>query len=1653
MNSALFTPMPAADSELGAVGWSPDALTENSSTPSDSPQHLVIIDGGLEQISTLVETINTRHIVVLDPQQDGMAQITTILGQYAEQSTVFQSLQIISHGSAGTLQLGNAQLSTSTVDAYGDALTEWGSVLVPGGDVLVYGCDVGAGASGMAFADALSTRIGADVAVSTDLTGHIDQGGDWDLEYATGLITGESLEILDDGIATYNHTLNTPVQLGNGTTTGGTLDPWRSNLIINKTDIYTNTSGAAQDIRLDTFNFYAQKRSAPITPFVVKVNGENNFTVVAVGTGRTQSNYQLGNNAIAFNNGSARIITLQPGESIAPGFLDAQADGADSKKGAVVPYDTAGSVDAVWITGGKGGGSQTGTVTEGAAPGLGAKVLPNENRNYHFNIDVTVLGDVPPPPPNQAPELAAIASPLSVQENTTTVTNVNASDDRDSEGNGLTYAISGTDADQFTLNVTTGALAFASAPDFEAPQDDNGDNRYELTVTVTDADGASDAQPVLVDVTDVDETLPNSSPVLTPVATPLSLEENTVSVVDFEATDDRNSEGAGLTYRLSGPDANRFDLNTATGELDFLTAPDFETPQDANQDNQYEITVEVEDADGATDSQALVIQVTDVDETPPPTNTPPTITSNNGQPTASLSVDENTTAVTNINASDIDGDTEGNGLTYSLGGPDASQFTLNQNTGAIAFESAPDFENPQDAGTNNTYNVTVTVTDSQGATDQQAIAIQVQDVDETPEPPPEPGTTINLGNPSTSGGTLDEWRSNLVINETDIYTNTSNAPQDIRIDQFKFYAQRRSAPVTPFIVEVNGDNDFTVIAVGTSFTKNDYQVGSNALAFNQGSPKTITVAPGATIAAGFLDAAANGANSKRGAVIPYTNSAPDELWITGGPGGGSQTGTVTEGQAPGLGDRVLTSIRRQYFYSIDITVVDDGPPPPNQAPVITSNSGAESATISVDDGTITVIDIAATDPDGDTEGNGLSYTLSGTDADQFTISNTGAIRFATAADHGAPADANGDNSYQLTVTVTDSQGATDSQDLAITVLAPPPPQNQPPVITSNNGTNSATLLVNEGTVVVTDINATDPDGDTEGNGLSYALAGPDADQFTVSNTGDIRFTSAADYEAPTDANGDNSYDVTVTVTDSQGATDSQDLTIQVQDIDDSPGSLQFFSSSFGAEEADGTVEITVSRMGGSTGTVSVDYETLGGFAIGGEDYLETSGTLTFADGETSQSFQVQLLDDSEIEGDETFSVGLSNAIGADLGTQATAIVTINNDDGPMDFPDLTPVLPTGFIAEEVDPGAEFSGPTGLKVAPDGRIFVTEKDGKVFIVENGQKLETPFLDLSSEVQSQGFSQGLAGFAFDPNFEQNGYVYLFYTTTENGESFGRLSRFTASDTNPNQADLSSRLVLLGQNAGEFPFGDDIHLVGDLKFGADGTLLISHGDGAGNKFDDTDVFNAQDLSNLAGAISRVDPATGLGLPSNPFFTGDPSDPQSKIWVFGLRNPYRFEVRDDGSPNPADGNPGTLYIGDVGRGRFEELNIATGGENFGWPYFQGTATYQPGGDAITQTGPAIAWAHNFGQTSIGGAFYNGDQFPTEYQGKYFHADYTSGWIRLIEVDANNTIVSEEEFATGVTGITDLEYDPVTKQFYFVALNQAAGFRGELYTIRYDGV
>ncbi|MCW5623605.1 MAG: DUF4347 domain-containing protein, partial [Burkholderiales bacterium] len=231
--------------------------------------------------------------------------------------------------------------------------------------------------------------------------------------------------------------------------------------------------------------------------------------------------------------------------------------------------------------------------------------------------------------------------------------------------------------------------------------------------------GGSTAFSTASDVATITVAAVNDAPVVTSngggAGASVNVAENTTAVTTVTATD---VDGPGLTYSIAGgADALLFTIDPTTGVLGFATAPDFETPADVGGNNVYDVTVQVSDGT-ATDTQAIAVTVTNVNDIVP------VITSNGGGATAAVNVAENTTAVTTVTATDIDGPS----LTYAIsGGADAARFTIDTNTGVLRFIVAPDFEAPADAGADNVYDVIVRASDGT-LTDTQAITVTVTDV-------------------------------------------------------------------------------------------------------------------------------------------------------------------------------------------------------------------------------------------------------------------------------------------------------------------------------------------------------------------------------------------------------------------------------------------------------------------------------------------------------------------------------------------------------------------------------------------------------------------------------------------------------------------------------------------------------------------------------------------------------------------------------------------------------------------------------------------------------------------------------------------------------------------------------------------------------------
>lgn len=304
---------------------------------------------------------------------------------------------------------------------------------------------------------------------------------------------------------------------------------------------------------------------------------------------------------------------------------------------------------------------------------------------------------------------------VQVAENGTAVTTVAASD---ADGQTPTYRIvGGADAALFQLDSVTGELTFSTAPDFEAPTDADADSDYQVIVEASDGLNG-DRQILSITVMNLND----NPPVITSngggASAAITVDENLTLATTIIAAD---PDGTDSTYAIvGGADAGRFAIDPTTGVLTFLSTPDFETPGDADGDNIYD--VEVEASDGASvDRQTLTISIANTNDNAP------RISSNGGGTSAAISIAENSTAaVTTVMATDADGTTP----SYRIaGGADASLFLIDGATGVLTFRSAPDFDDPDDAGRDNVYDVTVEAFDGINAS-AQALTISVSDINE-----------------------------------------------------------------------------------------------------------------------------------------------------------------------------------------------------------------------------------------------------------------------------------------------------------------------------------------------------------------------------------------------------------------------------------------------------------------------------------------------------------------------------------------------------------------------------------------------------------------------------------------------------------------------------------------------------------------------------------------------------------------------------------------------------------------------------------------------------------------------------------------------------------------------------------------------------------
>lgn len=201
----------------------------------------------------------------------------------------------------------------------------------------------------------------------------------------------KGIKLIEDWINSLSpdHVESNGFTLGNTHFDDGLYDGWRAVMIINESDRHTNNSGGTETIRIDEFKFFAKAEADPVTPFIAQRNADNDFTVLAIGDTRYNTEYVPGHNEFPFSDGGAPTINLPAGADLVIGFMDAEANGTDPGNEAVIPYDAGSPADEIWTTGGL-LGSESGSISVGAAPTPGSDTQSNLERNYHFAIDFSI---------------------------------------------------------------------------------------------------------------------------------------------------------------------------------------------------------------------------------------------------------------------------------------------------------------------------------------------------------------------------------------------------------------------------------------------------------------------------------------------------------------------------------------------------------------------------------------------------------------------------------------------------------------------------------------------------------------------------------------------------------------------------------------------------------------------------------------------------------------------------------------------------------------------------------------------------------------------------------------------------------------------------------------------------------------------------------------------------------------------------------------------------------------------------------------------------------------------------------------------------------------------------------------------------------------
>ena len=878
---------------------------------------------------------------------------------------------------------------------------------------------------------------------------------------------------------------------------------------------------------------------------------------------------------------------------------------------------------------------------------------------------------------NEAPTITSATS-ASTPENTESTTTIYTASATDPENDTLTYALSGTDADDFNIDPNSGTISFANTPDHETPTDADTDNVYQVTLEASDGNGNSASQELTISVTNV-----NEIPLITSSANASVPENTTTTIYTASATDPEDDT---LTYALSGTDTDDFIIDPSSGAISFVDTPNYEIPTDDNSNNVYQVTLEVSDDNDNNTSLVLTIKVTNVNEAP-------TFTS-----ATSASVPENTTTtIYTASATDPENDT----LTYALSGTDKDEFIIDSSSGALTFANTPDYEAPTDADTNNVYQVTLEVSDGNGNNASQELTISVTDGNETPTIISE--TSASITENTSIATTIYTASATDPENDTLTYSLSGTDQDNFIIDpsngaisfvnnpNYEAPTDADTNNVYQVTLEVSdGSNTVTQELTFTVTDSNEFSVSTPTDA--DGTPNQISEDAVAGTAVGITASASDADGTNNTVSYGFTNdnliTTAESLFSVA-----SDTGIVTLTHSNVLDYESETSYKlvieatssdgssATSTFTIDLTDVNEHHV---SFSMLSPDADSSPNQISEDAAAGTAVGITASASDYDGTNNTINYSFdndSQTSADNlFSIaSDTGIVTLAS----GASLDYETATSHDIVIKATSSDGSSTTHTFTVSVTDV---NDNDPIITASqsfsvdeNSADGASI----GTVAATDADLTATtyqDWTIAGGNTNNAFAiNSSTGEITVANSSEL------DYES-----GATSYTLSLTVSDGTNTSSAETVTINVKDLNDNAPVITS-SQLFSVDEN--------SANGASVGTAT---------ATDADVTATTYQDWTIAGGNTNNAFaidpstgEITVATSSQLDTETTPSYTLSLTVSDGANTSSAETVTININD----LNDNTPIInPSQSFS--VDENSANATSVGTVVATDADVTAT-----------------------------------------------------------------------------------------------------------------------------------------------------------------------------------------------------------------------------------------------------------------------------------------------------------------------------------------------------------